>query len=58
MAEAARVALVTGGAKGIGLATATRLAGEGWRVVVADRAAPPPGLAARHVAADVADEAA
>ncbi|WP_270934987.1 SDR family oxidoreductase, partial [Falsiroseomonas oryzae] len=32
--------------------------GEGWRVVVADRAAPPPGLAARHVAADVADEAA
>lgn len=56
MAEGMRVALVTGGAKGIGLATAQRLAREGWRVVVADPAAPPPDLAARHVAADVAEE--
>ncbi|WP_237213735.1 SDR family oxidoreductase [Falsiroseomonas oryziterrae] len=53
----AKVALVTGGAKGIGLAVARRLAREDWRVVVADPAAPPPDLAARHVAADVADEA-
>lgn len=52
----ARVALVTGGAKGIGLAVTQRLMRDGWRVVVADPAAPPPGLPARHVAADVADE--
>ncbi len=52
-----KVALVTGGAQGIGLACARRLRRDGWRVVVADRAAPPPDLAARHVAADVGDEA-
>jgi NAD(P)-dependent dehydrogenase (short-subunit alcohol dehydrogenase family) len=32
-----RVALVTGGASGIGLATAERLLGAGWKVAVADR---------------------
>lgn len=58
-----RVALVTGGARGIGLAVAARLAGDGWRVVVADRDAagpeyPIPGPVARSVACDVADEAA
>lgn len=52
-----RVALVTGGAMGIGLAVARRLVREGFRVVVADPAAPPPDLPARHVAADVGDEA-
>ena len=34
---AGRVALVTGGASGIGLATAQRLLGAGWKVAVADR---------------------
>ena len=37
-----RVALVTGGAKGIGAGIATRLARDGWRVVVADRDASGP----------------
>ena len=54
-----RVALVTGGAKGIGAAIAARLSQDGWRVVVADRdstgGAPPGG---RYVACDVGEEAA
>ncbi len=36
MAERPRTALVTGGARGIGWATCEELAGQGWRVVVAD----------------------
>jgi NAD(P)-dependent dehydrogenase (short-subunit alcohol dehydrogenase family) len=54
-----KVALVSGGARGIGAAIAHRLARDGWHVVVADRdpsgSAPPGG---RYVACDVADEAA
>jgi NAD(P)-dependent dehydrogenase (short-subunit alcohol dehydrogenase family) len=55
----ARVALVSGGAKGIGAGIALRLSADGWRVVVADRepgAAAPPG--GRAVTCDVADEVA
>lgn len=60
MAEASsRVALITGGARGIGAGIAARLARDGWRVVVADRdttgVAPPGG---RFVACDISDEAA
>ncbi len=54
-----RGALVTGGAKGIGAAIATRLSRDGWRVVVADRdpagAAPAGG---RYAVCDVGDEGA
>ena len=52
------VALVTGGARGIGAAIAVRLARDGWCVVAADR--DPSGSApsgGRFVACDVADEA-
>jgi NAD(P)-dependent dehydrogenase (short-subunit alcohol dehydrogenase family) len=53
---ASRVALVTGGAHGIGAAIAARLARDGWYVIVADRdaagSAPPGG---RNMACDVAD---
>jgi hypothetical protein len=53
-----RVALVTGGAAGIGAGIAARLSQDGWRVVVADR--DPSGVApdgARYVVCDVGDEA-
>ncbi len=55
--DGTRVALVTGGARGIGRAVAARLGRDGWRVVVADRAAAE-GVPGRFVEADVADEAA
>jgi NAD(P)-dependent dehydrogenase (short-subunit alcohol dehydrogenase family) len=57
MDRSLKVALVTGGAHGIGAAIAVRLARESWHVVVADL--DPLGSApvdARYVACDVADE--
>jgi NAD(P)-dependent dehydrogenase (short-subunit alcohol dehydrogenase family) len=50
------VALVTGGARGIGLGIAARLTRDGWQVVIADRDAAPPDVRARAVCADVSDE--
>jgi NAD(P)-dependent dehydrogenase (short-subunit alcohol dehydrogenase family) len=52
-----KVALITGGARGIGAGIAARLTQDGWRVVIADRE--PPGAMperARSVRVDVADE--
>lgn len=51
------VAIVTGGARGIGNGIAARLLRDGWRVVIADRE--PSSLSgARSVLCDVGDEAA
>jgi NAD(P)-dependent dehydrogenase (short-subunit alcohol dehydrogenase family) len=50
-----RIALVTGGASGIGLATVRRLREAGARVAVADLMEPAPGDADLTVVADVAD---
>jgi hypothetical protein len=49
------VALVTGGARGIGASIAARLQHKGWDVVIADRDPAPLG---RSVICDVSDEAA
>lgn len=51
-----KVALITGGARGIGAGIAARLAADGWRTVVADRD-PAPEAPHRAVRADVSDEA-
>ena len=48
------VALITGGARGIGAAIASKLHAQGWTVVVADRDPVPLG---RSVVCDVSDEA-
>ena len=54
-----RVALVTGGARGIGAGIAARLARDGWGVVIADRSTDGPVPAGtRFVACDVGDETA
>ena len=59
---AGRVAVITGGAGGIGLASAHRLAAEGARIVIADRdadagAAAATSVGGRFVAVDVSDPA-
>jgi NAD(P)-dependent dehydrogenase (short-subunit alcohol dehydrogenase family) len=57
MSDSSPVALVTGGAHGIGAGIAAHLAQKGWRVVTADLK-PAPEAPGRHVVADIADEAA
>lgn len=56
MSGPTRVALISGGARGIGAAIAAHLAQAGWQVVVADRDPSPQPRAGRLVPADVADE--
>jgi D-sorbitol dehydrogenase (acceptor) len=47
-----KVVLITGGARGIGLATAKRMRADGWRIALADRDADVLGDAAREVGGD------
>lgn len=63
MTQARRAALITGGASGIGLASAARLIADGWRVLLVDlnretgeRAAAELGGSARFVSGDVSRE--
>ena len=49
-----RVALVTGGSRGIGQAVARELVDHGARVIIADLVAPEPGAAGDYVEADIA----
>jgi NAD(P)-dependent dehydrogenase (short-subunit alcohol dehydrogenase family) len=58
MTDPSPVALVTGGAHGIGAGIAARLAEDGWRVVTADLKPCAKGAPGRHVIADIAEEAA
>lgn len=51
-----KIALVTGGARGISAAIAVRLSAEGYGVVVADRLGGTLPAGARMVACDVSDE--
>lgn len=50
-----RRVVVTGGARGIGLAVAARFAAAGATVVVGSRSAPPPDLAATWIRADLSN---
>ena len=66
MADGSRIAIVTGGASGIGAATAAYLSSEGWRVAAVDLDTPQlaevrnanPSDAISYHACDVTDEAA
>src|SRR5215471_6021988 len=59
MDRSLRVALISGGARGIGAAIAARLAREGWRVVVADiEARGGASSNSRFATCDVSDESA